>query len=294
MNALVTIGTAYFSSSASALSINFDVTSNLENNSTTLGVTEITSSSEVPLDFKWYEILLTHMHDPAFWQDLLQFIQKLTPGALFGMLIQPRSEKGLSTLGPLVLVTSETTEEWLKSHFIPLLEKLEEDYNEEFKLDTKIRMKFIGQKEGSVVSSSIGASKARGRSSNSIVLEAIQTLAKSQATQTQALLEAIKAQNRTTQTNYPWMEIGKGIATAVAPFFGASINFTPSPAPTPTAQTPGEVQVTNTQPLEAQMKALQDNNSTLENRIANLETKLSSIDSKLGALLSALDSKTLI
>jgi hypothetical protein len=76
MNALVTIGTAYFSSSASALSINSDVTSNLENNSTTLGVTEITSSSEVPLDFKWYEILLTHMHDPAFWQDLLQFIQR--------------------------------------------------------------------------------------------------------------------------------------------------------------------------------------------------------------------------
>ena len=94
------------------------------------------------------------------------FIKNLLPGALFGILILPRSapvrlpmplqgallgvpmplqgEKGLSTLGPLV---------------------------------------------------------------------------QSQATQTQALLKVIKAQNQPTQPTYPWIEIGKGIATAVAPFF---------------------------------------------------------------------------
>jgi hypothetical protein len=83
------------------------------------------------------------------------FIKNLLPGALFGILILPRSapvrlpmplqgEKGLSTLGPLV---------------------------------------------------------------------------QSQATQTQALLKVIKAQNQPTQPTYPRIEIGKGIATAVAPFF---------------------------------------------------------------------------
>jgi hypothetical protein len=40
----------------------------------------------------------------------------LTPGKLYGALIQPRSEKGPVTMGPMVQLQTNTTEEWLRNH----------------------------------------------------------------------------------------------------------------------------------------------------------------------------------
>jgi hypothetical protein len=60
----VASGSAPFSLFLSALSIvqiNSDVTSNFENNTTGVGVTEIAKSGKLLLDFKWYEIVWTHM-----------------------------------------------------------------------------------------------------------------------------------------------------------------------------------------------------------------------------------------
>ena len=46
--------------------------------------------------------------------------------------------------GPMIQLQTNTTEEWLRNHFEPILIKLEEDYNEEFTLDTKIQMREFG------------------------------------------------------------------------------------------------------------------------------------------------------
>jgi len=86
------------------------------------------------------------MHDSNFWQELMNFIQKyLSPGRHYGILISPRSDKGPVILGPLVLITKETSEEWLRDHFVPLLNKMEEKYDEEFQIDTKIKIKDMGE-----------------------------------------------------------------------------------------------------------------------------------------------------
>jgi hypothetical protein len=89
--------------------------------------------------------ILSHMHDEGFWSQLMDFIHRsLSPGRLYGALIQPRSEKGPVSLGPLVQLQTNTTEEWLRNHFEPILIKNEDDYDEEFTLDTKIKFIDLG------------------------------------------------------------------------------------------------------------------------------------------------------
>lgn len=73
----------------------------------------------------------------------------LSPGRQYGILISPRSDKGPVFLGPLVLITKETSEEWLREHYEPILKKLEENYDEEFQIDTKIKIKDMGESSAS-------------------------------------------------------------------------------------------------------------------------------------------------
>jgi hypothetical protein len=44
----------------------------------------------------------------------------------------------------MVHVSSQTTLEWLENHFMPILQQLEEDYDDYFDIDTRVKARDLG------------------------------------------------------------------------------------------------------------------------------------------------------
>lgn len=81
-----------FSSSASLLTINSEVTSNPVNLASEPGVTPISNTSQISQDGAWYKINLASMHAENFWEEFkTHILNLLTPGRLYGVLLQPRN-----------------------------------------------------------------------------------------------------------------------------------------------------------------------------------------------------------
>lgn len=108
-----------FHSSSPLLAINSEVTSTFENYTYEEGF-EPLRTPHIPADGKWYITKVIHMHDSSFWDELYNnLIKRLTPGRKYAMLMQPVSEKGPITLGPVIHVYSDSTLNWLREYYEP-------------------------------------------------------------------------------------------------------------------------------------------------------------------------------
>ncbi len=218
----------------------------------------------IPQDQSWYEIIITDMHSPNFWSELIHIIRNnLAPGHRYGALICPRSEKGPITLGPLVHFTTETTEEWLRNHFEPILAKKEEDYNEEFSLDTKIKLIDLGSISQRTPSSPTSATKKvySKTTSSSQILQAMQTMQETQIAQTNAILEAIKTQQQSPTLN--WTPLIQAVATAIPAVVGVPVSLaTPNPV-TPASPTTSTTPAAPVSEIQAQLESLTSTVNTL-------------------------------
>lgn len=189
----------------------------------------------VPFKGGWYEAFITHPHDSNFWAELEALLRTLAPGFSYGILLQPQFENGArKTLGTSFTTSNDPSMELLTKHFEPIIIKSEAEYNEEFVTDTRVKMLNLGP---------IVAPTSSSKSLKTTpTIKAIETMTQSILLSNAQILEAIKVQAAASPQvspapTIPWVEIGKGIATAVAPFLGASISFNQA-TPVATAPTP--------------------------------------------------------
>jgi hypothetical protein len=102
------------------------------------------------------------------------------------------------TLGTMEHISSDTTLDWLENIFMPLLARLEEDYNEEFDLDTRVKIRDLGALESPPTPRpSPSPKESQTRTLLSAIENSNKTLIEAMQTQSQALLEGMKA------TSYP-------------------------------------------------------------------------------------------
>ena len=133
----------------------------------------------------------------------------------------------------------------LREHFEPIIAQQEDDYNEQFCLDTQVQVRNLTKVEGPVqISPILNAIKSQNKTITNAILKS-----------NQAIVEAIQtskpAPSPLTEVN--WTPLIQAVATGLAQAFGAQVSFptTPSPTTAPAAvssaaQTPGEVQTLNT------------------------------------------------
>jgi hypothetical protein len=128
-------------------------------------------------------------------------------------------------------------------------------------------------------------------------IRAIETMTNSILQSNAQILEAMKLQTATSHQvsstpSFPWVEIGKGIAAAVAAFLGASISF---PSATPAAVSTATVTPTNpapavSPPVSPQPYVAHTSNEVLV-RLNTIESNLSTLTqftSRQGETLSVL------
>jgi hypothetical protein len=201
------MGATHFSSSALLSAINSEVTSNPTNVPMEPGVTPAPNASVIQPDQGWYEITTVSMHQLNFWMEFERLIfGHITPGRLYAVLLQPCTTAGHRiTLGTSFNIDSNSSIEAIQAHFEPILVQMEDDYNEQFDLETRIKITDIGpSKSPAHPSPQFKSSATRGSSQTNSILTAMQA-------QTQALLEANKA-----QTN-AFLESIKSLAPQPAP-----------------------------------------------------------------------------
>ncbi len=247
------MGVAPFSSSSSLLAINSDVTSTFTNSHVEPGVTHISDSSSISQDGAWYEINLRSMHSDGFWEEFNTFVlASLNPSRLYGLLLQPRSQVRSITIGISVNITSKTTLDWLENNFMPLLARLEKDYNEEFNLDTWVKIRDLGALESPPTPRpSPSPKESQTRTLLSAIENSNKTLIGAMQTQSQALLEGMKA------TSFNWDPVVTVGTTLVDRILDRLLPPQPTQAPTATpAPQPQQSAAIGSDPILARLDSL--------------------------------------
>jgi hypothetical protein len=231
------------------------------------------------------DIPSSELIDPDFWDPFMKLvIARLNPKRKYGLLIQPRSYSATITLVTSVVTDASATEDWFKDHFNPILQRMEDDYDDFFDLDTRIKIRDIGPLETTTSiptpTPTPPTTTKKRATKNSDNLQAMQVLTdailKSNQDQTNAILEAIKVQN-TSQPSINWTPLVQAVATAIPAVLGVPVQPTPTPAVTsspvqqqPAAQPPLEVGV---------IQALQAKITKLDSKLNQLDTKVDKIAS---------------
>lgn len=168
------------------------------------------------------------------------------PGEKYGILLQPQFENGgRKTLGGSFHTNNTPNMDALRNHFEPIIASEEEDYNEAFCIDTRIKIVNLTDVNSSK------APKTRSSQTN-VILQTMQQTMQQQAQQTnsiitamqqqtQAILTAIQSQSQQSPVN--WTPLIQAVATAVPAMVGVPVQLatttatptaTATPTPTPT------------------------------------------------------------
>jgi len=204
----------------------------------------------VPRGGGWYETFITHPHDDNFWDQIAAVLHSLAPGENYAILIQPQFSNGSHvTLDGSFLTDNDPDMTKFREHFNPFIVKLEDDYNDKFCGETRIKIRNFTDSYNAkdIPSPSLKPSRAKAPSQTQI-LQAMQqqtnAILESNRESNRAILEAMKA----SQPALNWQPIVQGALTGLAQAFGAQLSF-PSPVPTTPStppQAPGEVQARQT------------------------------------------------
>jgi hypothetical protein len=276
------LGTAQFSSSASSLAINSEVTSSMNNMSTEPGVTDISNASGITPDGAWYEMFITSMHASNFWEEFQTYIiNDLTPGRLYGILLQPRNKIRTVTVGTSFNLDSTSLLDRLEEAFMPILQQMEEEYNEDFNLDTRVKIRDLGPIEPTKAPAPAPRKTRVPATQTNVILQAMQdnnkTMLQAMQAQTDAMLQAFKTQQ--TQPTLNWTPLIQAVASAVPAMVGVPVSIaqpvptTAPPAPVaPTATiTPQPAATASTDPgLLAQLDSLAKGQASLAQRLNTL------------------------
>jgi hypothetical protein len=145
------------------------------------------------------------------------------------------------TVGTSFNIDSSSLLEQIKEHFMPILQQMEEDYNEEFNIDTRVKIRDLGPIESPRPVSTPQTPKASSsRSQTNAIIQAMQAqtqaILQSQQTQTKALLEAVK----TPSINWePLITVGTTLVDRVIDrLLPPAPQTTAAPASSQTPQTP--------------------------------------------------------
>lgn len=191
----------------------------------------------VPRGGGWYETFITHPHDDSFWEQIAAVLRSLAPGEKYAILIQPQFVNGsYVTLDGSFLTDNDPNMSKFRDHFEPLIVKLEDDYNDEFCGETRIKRRNYTDSCNTKKVPSPSRTKAPSQ-----ILEAMQQQTGAILESNRAILEAIKL----SQPTLNWQPIIQGALTGLAQAFGAQVSF-PSPPPTTLStppQTPDEIKV---------------------------------------------------
>src|ERR1044072_7029477 len=247
----------------------------------------------VPRDGGWYESFITHPHDNNFWNQIAAILRSLSPGEKYAILIQPQFSNGShATLDGSFLTNSNPDMNKLREHFEPFIVKMEDDYNEEFCGETRIKIRNVTE---TGVPSPVP--KSRTPSQTSQILQAMQTMQNTQLqamqTQTNALLEAIKVSQPAPSPlgGINWQPIIQGALTGVAQSFGAQVSF---PSPTTTQTTAASESVDKSSTFKAMQTQLESLTTSVSQQSKNLESltttvqQLSSTVAQQGNILNQL------
>jgi hypothetical protein len=252
------------------------------------------------------DIPSSELIDPDFWDPFMKLvIARLNPKRKYGLLIQPRSYSATITLVTSVVTDASATEDWFKDHFNPILQRMEDDYDDFFDLDTRIKIRDIGPLETTTSiptpTPTPPTTTKKRATKNSDNLQAMQVLTdailKSNQDQTNAILEAIKVQN-TSQPSINWTPLVQAVATAIPAVLGVPVQPTPTPAVTsspvqqqPAAQPPLEVGVI--QALQAKITKLDtkvDKIASTQYLLVQTQAQLTSTVNNIGQILAVITS----
>lgn len=172
------------------------------------------------------------------------------------MLLQPEFSNGSRvTLGSSFLTDNQPKMEEMINHFQPIITKLEEDYNEDFCGQTRVKIRSLpltptAPPALSRPKRSSGSQTQVILESNRQLLEAMQAqtnaFIQAQTTQSNAILEAIKAQPQPSLiSGVDWTPLLQGALSVAAQALGVQVP-TQAPAQQSAAQGPGEDQAINT------------------------------------------------
>nr|YP_008474718.1 truncated DNA polymerase [Glomus cerebriforme]AGJ98100.1 truncated DNA polymerase [Glomus cerebriforme] len=244
-----------------------------------VGILEFPSTPS-PLELhKWYEAFITHPHCNTFWDEVERLIRGLAPNTKYCILLQPEFSNGKRvTLGSSFLTDNDPNMEAMKEHFTPLITKLEDDYNEDFCGQTRVKVRSTLTSPGTQP-----APKSAKRPTTAQILETMQS---SMQAQTNAIIEAIKNTPQPTPSpsllaGVDWTPILQAGVSALASTLGIQVSApTPTPTPQPSAATaPGEVQTTAINSrldrmedlISSQNEFFQDNLRTMNSTINEMQ-----------------------
>jgi hypothetical protein len=187
-------GTAHFSSSASQI----------PEISTAFPESNVkTFKGTVPRKGGWNEAFITHPHDGNFWTELEELLRSLTSGENYAILLQPQFESGMrKTLGGSFHTNNNPNMQILIEHFNPIITDHENDYNEEFCIDTRVEILNISEGSSPPASKHVNNANA--------VLEAMQAQTNAILQSNAQILEAIKVQSTSPLAGLNWTNIAQG------------------------------------------------------------------------------------
>lgn len=138
------MGVAQFSSTAFLSAINSDILGPASSgNFSEPGTVSLNSTKYISEDGKWHETTLVSMHNDDFWSQFMHLVvSKFNPIRQYAILIQATSDSNAITVGSAVLVDSSTSVDWFKNYFVPILIQKEEEYDEYFDLEARVRVCF--------------------------------------------------------------------------------------------------------------------------------------------------------
>jgi hypothetical protein len=91
-----------------------------------------------------YLTLVLTPHADTFWQELEEILTSLAPNVKYGVLLQPELSNGSRvTLGSSFLTDNQPKMEEMINHYQPFITKLEEDYNESFCGQTRVKIRAL-------------------------------------------------------------------------------------------------------------------------------------------------------
>jgi hypothetical protein len=165
------------------------------------------------------------------------------PGEKYGILLQPQFENGgRKTLGGSFHTSNNPNMQALREHFEPIIAQQEDEYNEDFCLETRVKIVNLFGVYSSSTTQTSKTTKTRTTQS-AMILEAIQQSNVSMQAQTNAILqsnaqilEAMRSQTQAPTIN--WTPLIQAVATAIPAVVGVSVQPVQTPATQPITQTP--------------------------------------------------------
>lgn len=161
----------------------------------------------------------------------------------------------------------------LREHFEPIIAQQEDDYNEEFCLETRVK---IVNLTGVDSSSATKTTKTRTTQS-ALILEAIQQSNATMQSQSNAILqsnaqilEAMKSQSQASAIN--WAPLIQAVAIAIPAVVGVQVAPLQTPTPTPTPAAPVITTLPSTDPILARLETKLE---AVSNTVAQLQTATS-------------------